>query len=426
VSKWDDRVRNHPVHASLASAQAALEHLSTERSAQAAEDVERLSWVIDNLRERLDAAPGFSMTPGILDPMNQQLSQIANEVNSYNGNGNVAHLANANSYTDTLLDIGRSLPQSPKDRVGKAASRETERVRRLVSQVVSQSETEIEKLNVEAASTSQRLNTARTEFAEQASAIEQRMIQAEARITDCISQLDAESTAHQTQFAQEQKDRESGFQENERERANRAEGALKEYTAEFDDLSKELVEKAKAELAQLADLQKQADELVGAIGVTGVAAGYNETAQQQRRAANQWRLGTVGIAFLAAVVLSSALFIDHGRDDTWQLLTTRLVISLSFAGLAAYCGRQSAEHRREERTARARQIQLAALNPYLANMPEDERVKLKSELAVGYFTAIPEIAEAEKKSGTEGDGLASISTAQLITLVKMILTKGGS
>ena len=180
--------------------------------------------------------------------------------------------------------------------------------------------------------------------------------------------------------------------------------------------------KALETLTRLEKLKNDAEEVVGAIGVAGIAKGYSDTAEAEQKVANAWRYATVAVAVVAAVVLGWALFIDHTGAGSWQRLVTRLVVSVSLAGLAAYCGRQSEQHRKVERDARNRHLQLAALNAYTAHMPEQTVVELRAELAPGYFTP----SAAADGDREDKDGAVPLSPAQLMELVKMLASKGTS
>lgn len=421
MGKWDDRVQAHPVNGAFNAAAEALRSLNEERVAQAPEDVDRLLYVVDHVRARLQGTSGVVVPQATLDGLNQQLTQLTNELNNYAANGQLSHLGNANTYADAMVDLARVLCPLPADEVEEEVARDAERVRGLVSTTVERSQAQLTQLQQAAEAVQQQLASAREGFTAQASASQQQVAQVEARVQEQVNRLEQAIASHESRYAQEQTERSSTFDEAERRRAEVAEAAAKKAQEAFSSASTELKQQAAGTLEKLAELKREADELVGAIGVAGVAAGYNETAKKERRIADKWRYATVTVALLAAGVLITALFIDHAAAGSWQRLVTRLVVSGSFAGLAAYCGRQSAEHRSVERDARARHLQLAALNPYLANLPKDDSDKLKLELAPGYFTP-PSAANGE----TESDGTAPVPIAQLVDLVKAVSSKGAA
>ncbi|MCU1614448.1 MAG: hypothetical protein JWO98_1988 [Frankiales bacterium] len=452
MSKWNDRVQGHAVQGTFTSLLVNLENLSADRIAQAPEDIDRLLWVVNHARDRLRGAPAVAVPQQTLDQLNQQLVQITSEVSNFTGNGNVAHLANANTYADTVLELVRVLPPLSADAAETSAATDVNRVHELVSHVTGSTEAELSRLRAAAQTLGQNItetqerfthevNSASQQFGEVRAAVDaqsrrleealatqqgqfaQTQTERATALDEQMRRLDQALAAQQAQFAQTQTERATAFDQVERDRAETMKTAVKTAEEMFTATDARLQQQGADTLRLIEERKTQADELLGAIGMAGVAAGYNETAKNEKLVADKLRLGTIMVAVVAACVLGSTLFIDHTAAGSWQRLVARVVVSLSLGGLAAYFGRQSAEHRKVERDARVRQLQLAALNPYLANMPDEEIVRLKAELAPGWFGPV---AEPSNGGGEGNDSNGLPSAAQLIEVLKIITTKGGS
>jgi hypothetical protein len=298
-----------------------------------------------------------------------------------------------------------------------------ERVRGVVARVVGSADSELSRIQEEADTGREAMAQAREEFTAQVTATSAELTQVRQDVQQQTTRLEQALATHETQFGQTERERASAFDAAERERASAASEARNAATAEFAATADALKGTATVTLDDLARLKKEAEELVGAIGVSGVAAGYNESAKREKAIADRWRIATVSVAAFAALVLASALLIDHAAAGSWQRLATRLVVAVSFAGLAAYCGRQSEAHRKIERRARERQLQLAALNPYLANMPDDDSVKLKLQLAPGYFTAPATSTEDDEAKASNG-APSEAQLTQVADLIKTLFSKG--
>jgi hypothetical protein len=414
MSKWDDRVTNHAVIGLFTTILGTLENLPDDKAALAPEDIDRLMAVVVHVRDRVTRTPAELVTMPSLNNFQQALAPLVTEIGNFTSNGNAGHLDNANNHADALLDWARLLPTLPPDAAADAIAADADRVRGLVSTVVTAAEAEVSRLRENTAAVQQAAAEAKDSFLEEATSAEQAVAELRAQMEVLRKRLEDALNAQQAKF-----------DEAERERAEAAQEAVRKSEVMFGATDTELQQNAEGTLQALRKLNKDAEELVGAIGINGVAAGYNETATKEQRVANIWRIGTVVVAVVSALFLGSALFIDHGAEGSWERLVTRLVVALSFAGVAAYCGRQSAEHRKVEREARARHLQLAALNPYLANMPKEDLVRLKAELAPGYFA--PAAADGNGNgNGQDADKDPPLSTAQFVELVKILLTKGGS
>jgi hypothetical protein len=397
MGKWDDRVANHAVNGLLTTVLVALENLPAERVEKAPADVERLVRVVTHVRDRATRTPPELVIPSALNNAQQQLSSINTELTHYASSGNIGHLDNANNYADTLLEFARLLPPLTPDDAVAAAEADVARLREVTAAA-----------RRDAAS-------ARDTFAEESQGAERHVQLLESQVEALSKRLEEALAVQQAQFDEAEKARAAAAQEEIRKAENM-----------FEATDSELQQNAEGVLQELRKLHKDAEGLVGAIGVNGVAAGYNEAATNEHKIANKWRIVTVAVAAVSALFLGSALFIDHGSEGSVERLVTRLVVALSFAGVAAYCGRQSAEHRKVERDARTRHLQLAALNPYLANMPESELVRLKGELAPGYFSPVATAPVPATGPGEDSNSTSLVTPAQLAEFVKTLTGRGTS
>jgi hypothetical protein len=409
VSKWDARVQQHAVQGMFATVLTSMESLDAELTELGQEDLLRLEWVVRHVRERLNRSPAVAVPQTTLDQMYQQLNQLQIELNNYTSVRQVAYLGNANTQADALLDHARVLPPLPIEGQSVEMGGYLERVSGMVATLVADAEKDRERLH------------------DAGDALNQQMAATAGQLTVLANNIQAEEAkleralaVQETQFDRDQADRMAAFRDAEDERAQGAEAVTLKAQEQFAASTEELTTSAVGTLDALGELRRQAEEQVGAIGVAGVAAGYNETAQREGRVADLWRKATVAVALVAAAVLVFALFADHTAAGSWQRLITRLLVSLSFAGVAAYCGRESAAHRAVAREARARHLQLASLNPYLANMPEEEKVRLKSELAPGYFAPVVRPTDGD----STGEHMEGPTTAKLVELVTTLVTKG--
>lgn len=391
MGKWDDRVVSHAVNGSFAAALGMLENLTAEQVDASPENVDRLLRVVNHVRDRVTRTPSEFVTMSSLNTIQQQLNSLQSNLSQFVNMGNAAYLDNANNDADALLDTARLLPPLPPVAGVEAVAADADRVRRLVSTVVAAAEAEVSGLR-EATDGVQRTSQESSEsFAAQAMAAKEQVAALQTEVHELTQRLEEALGAQQTQFEEAE--------------AVRAEAAEANAVGTLD---------------RLEELKADAEKVVGAIGVAGVAKGYSDTAEAERDVADVWRYATVGVAALAALVLAWSLFTVTG-ETSWQMLVTRLVVSISLAGLAAYCGRQSEQHRKVERDARARHLQLAALNSYLADLPDDNVVELKAQLAPGYFS--PATATA-KGDGDSKDGGGLLSAEQWVELFRMLTTKG--
>jgi hypothetical protein len=124
--------------------------------------------------------------------------------------------------------------------------------------------------------------------------------------------------------------------------------------------------------------------LVGVIGSTGMAGGYQLSAKSEGNAANRWRWMTVA-AVVAAVGFNVGLIVAF--DFEWSELAVKAFVTVPLLArqTEATPGTESAKHRREEQRNRRVELELASLEPILALLPETERQEIKKKLAFRYF-----------------------------------------
>lgn len=145
-----------------------------------------------------------------------------------------------------------------------------------------------------------------------------------------------------------------------------------------------LVEQAEESRRQLELYQSQAAQLVGVVAVTGLAGGFKQYAERQCAVADRWRLVSVGCAGLAAVIaLAFALAVD--QPLTWNSVISKAIVIALLGAIAAYAGRESAAHRQREITARHLELELTAIDPYLASLDDGRRAAVKEQMALRIF-----------------------------------------
>lgn len=129
----------------------------------------------------------------------------------------------------------------------------------------------------------------------------------------------------------------------------------------------------------------QLDTLLGNAASRVIVTEYADSAQKEKIAA-EWLRG--GSLFCMAVIIVIAGYsfwesIHQSFDLSNSLLRLALVFLLSVP--AAYLARESTKHRQQQYTHLQTSLDLKAINPYIASLPEEEQHKIKSEIAQRIF-----------------------------------------
>lgn len=109
-------------------------------------------------------------------------------------------------------------------------------------------------------------------------------------------------------------------------------------------------------------------------------------ADRERRSADLCRIITVvTAAVVGGIGLWAVLATPGEASSEWQTLLANVFLSAPFAAIAAYAGRQSGSHRRAERDARHRELQLAALEPFLEPLESEQKAAVRASFAQHLF-----------------------------------------
>lgn len=138
----------------------------------------------------------------------------------------------------------------------------------------------------------------------------------------------------------------------------------------------------------IAGLQKKEQEvntLVGLISGTAVAGSYERSAQSEMKWADGTRNGSVLLMLLIVMIIGYSLLETGTPHFEWQTSLFRLFFSVALSVPAAYLARESTKHRVQQYSYRRMSLDLQAITPYLASLPDGEQHRLKAEMASRLF-----------------------------------------
>jgi hypothetical protein len=144
---------------------------------------------------------------------------------------------------------------------------------------------------------------------------------------------------------------------------------------------------ATAMVADSQELHAQAKNTLQAMGVEATTSHYGTYARQERRAANFWTWMTVVLGVAGVLTIMWALHevgVADG-DPSWAFISLKSLAGLTILAIAGYVGSEAHGHRVEERRAKSRELALAALDPFLANVDDAGIHRLRLALAADLF-----------------------------------------
>lgn len=139
------------------------------------------------------------------------------------------------------------------------------------------------------------------------------------------------------------------------------------------------------QLQTINDKNSELDTLLGNAAGRVIVAEYADSADQEKIAADWLRWGSL-ICMSVIVLIAGYSFYEsiHQSFDLSNALL-RLVLVFLLSVPAAYLARESTKHRQQQYTHLQTSLDLKAINPYIASLPEEEQHKIKAEIAQRIF-----------------------------------------
>lgn len=160
---------------------------------------------------------------------------------------------------------------------------------------------------------------------------------------------------------------------------------IKVLEGEYSEKLKVVTELYESELVNIEDKNTQINKLLGDAAGRVIVSDYAVSAEQEKTAANWLRMGSLLCMGLIVIIAGYSFWESIGQsfDLSNSLLRLALVFLLSVS--AAYLARESTKHRQQQYTHPQTSLDLKAINPYIASLPEEEQHKIKSEIAQRIF-----------------------------------------
>lgn len=432
MALWDERIGASPAWAAVERANERFDELLADHPAD--EGLGRGARVIAAAEARLKALDPDLARAKHLDALGSRINAlvdtIENQLRPPDPNAGTIPPEKVASDTDNVVEMLLELPAGEEEAVSVAEvfREQLASVERKVRAIVEQAQSSI----TEAVDESTAILAKRDE---QATAIG-------ARLSDVEAQLDTMRTTIE-EFIDQQKDaaaraaqnaaaEHSVIRDEGRQSMKAAVDAAKEEFAaeakrekdEHADLVASLSKQAQSVLDAIKEKKDQVERLAGAVGRTGLSAGFQEWEKAEGERADDLRDRAIkyGLGSALAVVLLLLLRVfsdsDAVADADAVLAAAALSIPAALGGLAVYAGRESSKHRRNETIARRTEIELNSFLPFLAELDPADRDALTVTYTDVFFGQAG-IHTSTSKSGGE-DGPKPIHREALDKIVETI------
>jgi uncharacterized protein YoxC len=398
VSVWSDGVEGHQTYQSLTAAQASIDGISGLEDIDQLALLSRARAAISAIRAALAAVDPQLLADATLDRIAPEANQIRDSAAAFSDGHDGAHLATMESNVASILnELGLGAFFSPG--VVDALRDSLTRYRRAGRQFVEELESDVTTTRNQAKAVAARLASLDGQITEETAKVgtevTAKIAPIDARVSDLAANVAAEATRVTTLIANQTKAFEDATAEEQRqflEFMSAREETLNKAEAGATNAARAQRTRIQADADQvLADLRQQEQDaraVVSSIGALGITGGFGEYAHQQKRRADIWNVVTV-LSLIVASIPGAVYFISVNLGIQQPVDLERFLERILTGGplyvIAGYAAIQAARSRENERWARSKELELAAVGPYLALLTEGERNAVLVELAPKYF-----------------------------------------
>ena len=403
MNEWERSFAETPLHQLLEDSRRVARELSGQDATDGAsrEILDRTAVVLEYIASRVNGTPPDLIAREVLNRLQGHAQAISEFVTAYSGDHNPAHMEQARSRCDQLLEAAALLPDRVPRNAAAAkkyfahiadlegqASGSLAELRALIDQVKSDLETSV-------ASTVADFRTQGQAIADRASVVDAEIQTSRTSFQQTIS----EQSARIDEFVKSGSDRlraaESQFQTDAKESLNTAgtDWASKttEMEAAWGERQQELNDRKESILEFLEGRRAEVNKILGATAAEQTAGAYIDEANAQRKQAYLWAVFSILIWFGA---IALGWYSMHEVAQELSDLTTPQIVALGtvrigVSGVAVtfaflMTGRAS-EHFERERRARRLANELATLRPFLAELDDEVVHKQIDQAARRYF-----------------------------------------
>lgn len=422
MSKWDERLHDHQVHTLLGQLQTELAGISAPADPPyAADTVDRARAVTELARAAVNAADARFVSQTMLDQLAAALINLYNRTSAYKQALDPQYLDPVGNDSDQVVDSLATWPQPPATARLELAKKDLDAVSASAGRVLDDLTARVTEVQTRVDEAEQGLTRLSEERDQKVGELGQQIATLSTTIDEQRTQVQSIATEFQGQFSTSQEGRLSAFDSFLAEQRDAAQVLLSNFDLEGKVFAADSAERAENLVSDLGRLRDEAARLVGVVGSTGTAGGYQILANDQKRQADKLRWLALLLGALAVVVTVFSL-VDHrdGNDFEWGRSAEKAAIALALGGLATYAARQSSLHRDREEVARKVELEFASIDPYLVQLPDQQRDEIKAAIALRLFAQPLNPEERGRVGHRRRDG---IGAGQAFELLQQLVAK---
>jgi len=387
MNKWEQQFKDNSVHQQIINLKKIVPELRKRQDiSQISDVVTRLSSTLDYLELHLKISRAELVSTQLMNTISNSLIAITNEINAFVSNNNIGHINNnVSNNIDSLLPQIGLLPgyssKKPSEELGRAATDYKDHADALIEVLA--------KANIE-----QKMKV--DEIIKLTEELKRKVVEQITKIESINARLDSVVSDHQGQFSKSQEARQSEYNAQITQLRKETTDLEADIREKYDALIKRLEqaeqdkvtgfeEQSTTIINNMLAKQGEAARLVGLIGTTVTTGHYRRRAIIEGWSATIFRYIALLLftGMVASVWRIAYLAAKDGLD--WKVILFRMWAAILLLVPAGYAAAQSANHRKVELSNRKRELELAAIDPYLEKMDAQEKSAIKKELVTHFF-----------------------------------------
>ncbi|MEI8621129.1 hypothetical protein P4S66_09925 [Pseudoalteromonas sp. B129b] len=140
-------------------------------------------------------------------------------------------------------------------------------------------------------------------------------------------------------------------------------------------------------LAELEEKKEQMDEVLGQTANRVMAQDYDHSAADEKKAANWLRVGSISCMAIIIYIVCYSFYDSTHSGFSWESSIFRTVLVFILSIPAAYLSRESTKHREQQYNYHHTALDLKAITPYIASLPEADQNRIKISIAERIFAS---------------------------------------
>lgn len=380
MSQYYEKIQQHPFINSLDIYKSSIADIDDidNLSSDEIEIINRIKTVVSFSESRFQNTDPILIPINSLNNLNSAINSINTEINNFKASRNIAHLNNANNSIDNMLiHISNiCMPLSNNDLENLRESIIS--FRKSIGQQLRHVESEFNEMQTLSDNMKKKSDEINQTLENQKNEIKQIIDKYNNDFETSRNERDNTYKKHFDDFKiiinNDFEDLKMNFDE-----------FAKKITDEFSNTKNLYKKEVDSFISSLEHLKKQAENIVGVIGNTGIVGGFQQFANKERNSALFWKI-IAFLSFSGLIIFGILSFrLTVGSEFNWGILGARLFAASTFGILAAYAARLADKHDFSEKLNRKMELELASIDPYIVNLPEDLKNEIKKQLSDKLF-----------------------------------------